>query len=157
MNRRELFELHRDLSEDALEVMKNKNEDYSSNNDPFANFKGSQSLNIDPVKGALIRCSDKLSRISSFIDNGTLKVKDESVKDTIIDLINYSVLIYGMIQEEEEEEEEKKSLNVLEKEANHLYDKQFYKQIDDLLKKINSFANFPKLNKKYFIDPLAKK
>lgn len=39
-----------------------------------------------------IRLEDKLSRLKSMVQNGSLEVKDESVRDTLIDLANYAVM-----------------------------------------------------------------
>jgi hypothetical protein len=41
---------------------------------------------------------DKISRIASFIKKGTLEVKDESVKDTLMDLANYCILFAGYLE-----------------------------------------------------------
>ena len=51
-------------------------------------------------QGFLVRMTDKLSRLSTFAVSGDLKVKDESVKDTILDLINYSVLFIAYLNQE---------------------------------------------------------
>jgi hypothetical protein len=47
--------------------------------------------------GTFTRMSDKMSRLASFIRNGELVVKDESVQDTLIDLANYAVLLSAQI------------------------------------------------------------
>ena len=46
-------------------------------------------------KGFLVRMTDKMSRLSTFCDGGRFAVSDESLRDTIIDIINYGVLLYG--------------------------------------------------------------
>jgi propanediol dehydratase large subunit len=43
---------------------------------------------------------DKMKRIGSFVENGELMVKDESVLDTLQDLANYSCLMAGYILSE---------------------------------------------------------
>jgi len=45
-----------------------------------------------------------MSRLSSFIEAGTLQVKDESVEDTILDIINYAVLFQSFLQEKKEKQ-----------------------------------------------------
>jgi hypothetical protein len=40
-----------------------------------------------------VRMTDKMSRLAQFTKNGELKVKDESLEDTLVDLINYAVLL----------------------------------------------------------------
>lgn len=96
----ELFQLHDQLTQEALDIMRSKNHDYrGGTNDPFANFRDSKGLGVDPVIGIMIRMRDKQQRIKAFIETGELKVKDEGVKDAVLDQINYLVLLYGMIKE----------------------------------------------------------
>lgn len=112
MNREELFKLHQELSSIALEIMKNKNEDYSLGH-PFGNFMVAEALQASTAEnGIIIRMSDKLSRLVSVFAKGA-KVKDESIKDTIIDIINYAVLMYGVyVHKSELGEEENMSESV---------------------------------------------
>ena len=41
---------------------------------------------------------DKLSRLSSFSDAGKFEVKDEGVRDTLIDVVNYACLLAAYIE-----------------------------------------------------------
>jgi hypothetical protein len=96
------MEMHKALCEKMMEITARKNADYAgSGEDPFANFRQIgylvQSPNIVEV-GFLTRMSDKLSRVGSFISNGELKVKDESVEDTLLDLANYCILFIGYLK-----------------------------------------------------------
>jgi hypothetical protein len=91
MTRDELLAHHRVLSDKARELMANKNHDYASTADPFRNFRR------HGLQGILVRLSDKLARLESFTENGELAVKDESVLDTVLDAINYSILFYGYL------------------------------------------------------------
>jgi hypothetical protein len=85
-----------------MEITKRKNADYSGSGvDPFANFRqvGSLVQKPDVIEiGFITRMSDKMSRIGSFISNGTLQVKDESVEDTLLDLANYCLLFAGYLK-----------------------------------------------------------
>lgn len=100
MSATRLLEQHDDLCKSAKDLMTRKNHDYTSGSgDPFANFRGASYLGIKPELGILLRMQDKMMRIRTFIEKGELKVKDESVKDALVDLVNYTVLIYGLIQE----------------------------------------------------------
>ena len=72
--------------------MESKNQDYGADADPFRNFRSFQEL------GILVRLSDKLSRLRTYIERGDFKVQDESVKDTALDAINYVVLLLTMIE-----------------------------------------------------------
>ena len=58
-------------------------------------------------KGILVRMLDKMSRLSSFTDSGEFMVEDEKLQDTIIDMINYSILLYAYIQSKSENTYEK--------------------------------------------------
>lgn len=49
-------------------------------------------------KGMLVRMLDKMSRLSSFCDSGEFKVQDEKLEDTILDIINYSILLHAYIE-----------------------------------------------------------
>jgi len=95
MTREELFKLHEDMCVEALELMKKKNADYAgSGTDPFANFRRAEALGICSTEQAfLVRMTDKMSRLSSFAAKGKLSVEDETVHDTLVDMINYSVLL----------------------------------------------------------------
>lgn len=77
-----------------------KNTDYAgAGSDPFANFSRVEALGICKVEvGFLTRMTDKMSRINSFVQAGTLAVKDESVQDTLRDLANYSLLMLAYIE-----------------------------------------------------------
>ena len=84
--RQALYTLHRDLSAASLELMQKKNHDYASEDDPYRNFRTFGEL------GILVRLSDKLARLRSWTENQKLAVADESVRDTVLDAINYLVL-----------------------------------------------------------------
>lgn len=104
MNRDELLILHKELCNDALELMKVKNHDYAGDQgtQPFANFERCEAMGICKTEqGILVRMVDKLSRLSTFISCGQLKVQNESYKDAIVDIINYSVLLYGYTKQRE--------------------------------------------------------
>jgi hypothetical protein len=105
MNREQLLENHNRLCTTALNLMRKKNHDYAGRGgeSPFANFTRCESMGICTTEqGFLVRMTDKMSRLSSFIEAGTLQVKDESVEDTILDIINYAVLFQSYLQEKKE-------------------------------------------------------
>jgi len=97
MTRDELLELHKYLCCQARTVMEAKNHDYTCDGDPFANFRASECLGVDPVISILVRTIDKLQRIRTFVTCGELRVKGEGVKNSIVDIINYAVLAAGLI------------------------------------------------------------
>lgn len=99
MNKNEYFSFSEKFFLDCVETAKKKSADYTGkDNDPFSNFKAVEILGIKTEQGFLTRMMDKMKRIASFVENGELQVKDESVKDTLRDLANYSCLLAGYIE-----------------------------------------------------------
>lgn len=95
-----LLSLHKQLSGEACKLMETKNHDYTSGSaDPFANFRASEAIGVSSKLALLVRMLDKLKRMQTFAEQGQLKVKDESVRDAVIDIINYAVLFYGLTKE----------------------------------------------------------
>ena len=101
MNRDAYLKLHASLCKEALELSTRKNHDYAGKGgeQPFANFERCEAMGICTTgQGFLVRMADKLSRLASFEQAGEFKVKDESVKDTVLDIINYAALYYAQKQ-----------------------------------------------------------
>lgn len=97
---------HKRMAAKMIQITQQKNADYTgTTNDPFANFRESHEfdnatkLNNAVELGFLTRMNDKWSRIKSFVTVGTLRVKDETVTDTILDFANYLVLFAGYLEE----------------------------------------------------------
>ena len=100
MTRDELLQYHSEICKEARDLMSLKNKDYagSEGNEPFANFTRVESMGICTTEqGFLTRITDKMSRLSSFIHAGKMNVEDESFKDTVVDVINYMVLLSAFI------------------------------------------------------------
>lgn len=98
MTRDELLNIHESLCYKARELMKRKNADYAGNGgkEPFANFTRVEAMGVCETKiGMMVRMIDKISRLSSFLENGKFSVEDEGLVDTIMDIINYCVLFYA--------------------------------------------------------------
>lgn len=99
MTKEQYFEFAENFFGECVEISKRKNADYTGKNiDPFSNFQSVEVLGIKTEQGFLTRMMDKMKRIASFVENGELQVKDESVKDTLRDLANYSCLLAGYIE-----------------------------------------------------------
>jgi hypothetical protein len=104
MTRDELLEFHSQLCEQAKALMSLKNKDYAGNEgvEPFANFTRVEAMGICKTEqGFMVRLTDKMSRLSSFIRAGKMHIKDESFKDTCIDVINYMVLLAAYLHDKE--------------------------------------------------------
>ena len=93
--RNKLLNFHAALTMKARGVMEKKNQDYGEDGDPFRNFR------VFGAFGILVRLSDKLSRLRTFVERGTYMVNDEAVEDTTMDAINYLVLLLAMLKEKE--------------------------------------------------------
>ena len=93
MDRDDLLEYFDQVTSHARKLLEDKNHDYAGQGEVFANFTRVESLGITSTeKGMLVRMSDKLSRLSSFCEQGKFKV-DESLEDTCVDVINYAFLL----------------------------------------------------------------
>jgi hypothetical protein len=64
----------------ALELFRKKNKDYG---DAFARFG---------IIGVIMRIEDKIQRLISIEKNKIILVNDENIKDTLLDLHNYSAM-----------------------------------------------------------------
>lgn len=102
MNVEELLNYHRKLCNSAQVLMAAKNHDYAGADgaDPFRNFAAIEKLGISSTEaGLLIRMTDKLNRLITFVQDGRLVVANEGVEDALLDLINYSVILGAYMQE----------------------------------------------------------
>jgi len=87
--------LHKSMRETfdkCIDISIKKNADYASDADPFKNFRMSEMVGVEPCKAIIIRITDKLSRISTLLDKEA-DVSDESIYDTIYDMINYLAIL----------------------------------------------------------------
>lgn len=101
-----------ELFSQALETMKKKNADYSGDRESMKNFKiSAQVAGVKMSQGILTRLCDKVTRIGNLI-NKEAAVKDETVFDTIQDLINYAAILYYGLQIEKEEQEPREFVSV---------------------------------------------
>jgi hypothetical protein len=87
MNR--LTQLRR-IQREGYKLFSKKNADYG---DAFATYG---------AVGVLVRIGDKLSRLSSINKKSITMVDDETMRDTLIDLHNYSAMAIMIMDEEKE-------------------------------------------------------
>lgn len=80
-----------DLLNKMAEIHSRKNHDYAQE-DPLSNFRISEKMGIPAWKGALIRLSDKVSRLWTFAKKESLEVSDETFTDTLMDLAVYALI-----------------------------------------------------------------
>ena len=84
MNR---IEQMKKIQNEALELFRKKNTDYG---DAFAKYG---------VIGVLMRIEDKLQRSMSITKNCVNLINDEGIRDTLIDLHNYSAMAIILFDE----------------------------------------------------------
>ena len=75
------------IQKEGLELFIKKNTDYG---DAFANY--------GPV-GVLVRMGDKIQRLQSITKSGIVLTQDEKLRDTLIDLHNYSAMAIMLMDE----------------------------------------------------------
>ena len=75
------------VQNEGLELFKKKNKDYG---DAFAEYG---------VVGVLVRMGDKIKRLQNIEKNKITLVNDENMRDTLIDLHNYSAMAIMLLNE----------------------------------------------------------
>jgi len=96
----EYLRFHEAVCNQLITITAKKNADYTGSNDnPFANFTSVENGICSTEQGFLVRMNDKFERIKSFVSQGDLQVKEESVSDTLMDLANYCILMMGYLNQ----------------------------------------------------------
>ena len=75
------------IQEEAFELFLKKNTDYG---DAFANY--------GPI-GVLVRLGDKIQRLMSISKSSIHCIKEETIRDTLLDLHNYSAMAIMLMDE----------------------------------------------------------
>jgi len=78
---------------EALSLFTKKNQDYG---DAFANY--------GPV-GVIVRMGDKINRLASVTGSSVTLVKNETIRDTLIDLHNYAAMAIMLMDEKDKPKE----------------------------------------------------
>ncbi|MGJ0908874.1 DUF1599 domain-containing protein [Clostridium botulinum] len=76
------YEIHQEICEELNKIYKNKNHDYG---DSFG-----ETYKKLGIISAVTRITDKVNRLQSLCTKDALV--DESIKDTLMDLANYSIM-----------------------------------------------------------------
>ena len=92
-----------ELLANMAELHSRKNHDYAGSEHPLRNFYKSKEMGVTPFTGVMVRLSDKWSRLESFMKQGILEVKGESVEDTLMDNAVYSLLAILLLREEKKD------------------------------------------------------
>jgi hypothetical protein len=81
--------LFRSIQDEAFELFKKKNADYGNSFEEYGTI------------GILIRMSDKIKRAQTITNNNVTLIDTESLRDTLIDLHNYTALAITLIDKKE--------------------------------------------------------
>jgi hypothetical protein len=90
-----------DLCDSLKEMHRRKSRDYGcpSGDDPLANIRnGARFVGIPDWKGAMVRLSDKVTRLAAY--NATGRLENESLEDNLFDLASYALLALLLHREE---------------------------------------------------------
>ena len=74
----------KEITQQMIEVHERKNQDYGNSFD--------KTLDEFGLVAGLIRINDKVSRLKSIYKSSEVRVKDERIEDTLLDLANYAVM-----------------------------------------------------------------
>jgi hypothetical protein len=106
-------EAHANLCFEALQLVSRKGMDYNRYQqevDTLFNVKATELLGVvdHATQGVLVRLTDKFMRLISLTKDPLQNPenKDESVKDTVKDSINYLIYLYCLYKETREEKSE---------------------------------------------------
>lgn len=83
---------HKEVLEEMHKLYLDKNEDYGD-----SVHKTYKELGLT---SAVSRICDKTNRLIQFCKKGSLNVKEEKIRDTLIDLANYAILTVMELDEE---------------------------------------------------------
>jgi hypothetical protein len=87
-----------DLCDELKEIHRTKSIGYGSEDDPLANIRnGATFVGIEPWRAAMVRLSDKVTRLQTYCRTGSLTC--ESFDDNCIDLASYALLVLLMHRE----------------------------------------------------------
>ena len=87
-----------EIIDELQEMRKSKGHDYSGTKDTLDNLREFGSF------GVLVRIGDKFKRLKHFYKQGNLAVKDESIQDTMHDLINYALFLLIIYLQEQNDD-----------------------------------------------------
>jgi len=99
MTNQEFLQSITDTYSKGIDIIKIKNADYASSTNPFKNFESASVVGVYVKRDILVRVLDKLARVSNLLDKKG-EVKDETVEDTITDMINYLAILKARIESE---------------------------------------------------------
>ena len=112
---KERIRSHKEICKELTDLYEEKNIKYGNSFETTFEEYGPTSI--------LIRLDDKINRAKTLLNNDTMDPGDESIRDTLMDLANYSIMSImelGKSSEGTEEEEEPKWVSKVEKALSNL-------------------------------------
>lgn len=82
--------MFREITEKMADLYEKKNKDYGNS--------FNRSIKRYGAVAGLVRISDKFNRLENLMLNGECEIKDESIKDTLMDLANYAIMLYMEVE-----------------------------------------------------------
>jgi len=97
MNQNEFLDNFKRLQDEAFSIVAVKNAAYSKVDDAFSNFKRGRQPISEKVWS---RMEDKISRIENLLFENAEASPDETLKDSLIDLSNYALILLIALENE---------------------------------------------------------
>ena len=94
--------LAQDIFKECLEVLEKKGKDYSGSDDCLSNFKrNAERLGLTKYQIMLVYMAKHFDSICNAIkaDPESPKAESEPIRGRIVDLINYAVIFYALMEE----------------------------------------------------------
>lgn len=96
-----------------MEICEKLNEIYRAKNEAYGDSFGETYRKLGIIS-AITRMTDKMSRLTALCTGAQNNVKDESIRDTALDLANYSIMLVMEMDEEKQRGEFPKELKLYE-------------------------------------------
>lgn len=82
----------------CISIMDAKKNDYAENSNRYSNFEESAKIaGIKPEQAIITLMGVKVARLRQLTVNNK-EIKNESINDSILDLINYSLILGGYVR-----------------------------------------------------------
>lgn len=92
-----------ELVQQMSELHSKKDHDYAGGEKPLNNLMEVEGMGIPAWVGVGVRISDKYTRMKNFIKNRKFEFKEESFKDTMMDLAVYALLCIVLFEEDQKD------------------------------------------------------
>lgn len=95
LSQEEYLKRFKKILDEMYELTNIKNSDYSAGDNALSNFTFSEEVGLPAEWGIIARMGDKYKRIGNILirKKGEVSVKDEKVRETIMDNAVYSIIL----------------------------------------------------------------